>query len=93
MSLNGLFLSFSALCDFLKKYIFEKKIQKFFFEKTFSKFFQKLFFEYFWALDIAPTWDDPVLFFFRLQSSHWSVHFSYNSYNLKILQFLLSNFK
>ena len=33
------------------------------------------------------------LVFFRLQSSHWSVHFSYNSYNLKILQFLLSKFK
>ena len=28
-----------------------------------------------WALDIAPTLDVPVLFFFRLQSSHWSVHF------------------
>ena len=24
---------------------------------------------------MAPTWDVPVLFFFRLQSSHWSVHF------------------
>ena len=63
MSLNGLFLSFSALCDFLKKYFFSKKNFKNFFEKNnFSKRFQQLFFEYFWALDMAPTWDDPVLF-------------------------------
>ena len=34
MSLNGLFLSFSALCD-LKNTFFRKKNQKFFFEKFF----------------------------------------------------------
>ena len=40
MSLNGLFLSFSALCD-LKNTFFRKKNQNFFFEKKFfSKFFQ-----------------------------------------------------
>ena len=34
MSLNGLFLSFSALCDFLKKYFFfEKKFKNFFWKK------------------------------------------------------------
>ena len=41
MSLNDLFLSFSALCDFFTKYFFSKKI--------FSKYFQYLFLEYFWA--------------------------------------------
>ena len=29
----------------------------------------------FWALDIAPTLDVLVLFFFRRHISHWSVHF------------------
>ena len=32
-------------------------------------------FWYFLALDMAPTWADPACFFFRLQSSNWSVHF------------------
>ena len=40
MSLNGLFLSFSALCDFLKKYFFSKKKISIFFENNFSKCFQ-----------------------------------------------------
>ena len=39
MSLNRLFLSFSALCDFLKKYFFRKKnFKNFFFEKKFQMF-------------------------------------------------------
>ena len=33
MSLNGLFLSFSALCDFLKKYFFSKKKFQIFLKK------------------------------------------------------------
>ena len=46
-------LHFSALCDiFRKKKIF--KNFKFFFKKVFCAF---------WALDIAPTLDVPVLFF------------------------------
>ena len=40
MSLNGLFLSFSALCDFLKNTFFEKKrFSKIFFEKKFFQMF------------------------------------------------------
>ena len=40
MSLNGLFLSFSALCDFLKKYFFfEKKNFKIFLKKKFFQMF------------------------------------------------------
>ena len=34
-----------------------------------------------------------MTFVFRLQSSHWKVHFSYNSYNLKILNSYLANLK
>ena len=30
-------------------------------EKNFSKFFQLLFLEYFWALDMKPTWAVPCL--------------------------------
>ena len=33
MSLNGLFLSFSALCDILKKYFFSEKKFQFFLKK------------------------------------------------------------
>ena len=49
--------------------------EKFFF-KNFNFFPKKVFYA-FWALDMAPTLDVLVLFlfFFRLQSSHWSVHF------------------
>ena len=32
----------------------------------------------FWALDIAPTLDVPVLFLFQPTISLWMVHFSYN---------------
>ena len=46
----------------------ENKFQKF------QIFLQKMFCA-FWAWDMAPTLDVLVLLFFRLQSSHWSVHF------------------
>ena len=46
------FLHFSALCDFFwKKKIFQK-----------FQFFRKKIFCAFWALDMAPTLDVPVLF-------------------------------
>ena len=53
ISLKGLFLGFSAICDFFYQIRFEKK----------SKFFQLLFLEYFWVLDMKPTWAVPGLFF------------------------------
>ena len=39
------------------------------------KFFLKKVFCAFWALDIAPTLDVPVLFLFQLTISLWMVHF------------------
>ena len=45
-------LHFSALCDIFWKNFFFRKIQVFFPKKLFCAF---------WALDIAPTWDVPVL--------------------------------
>ena len=50
---------------------------KIFFFKNFNFFPKKVFYA-FWALDMAPTWDVPVLFFFQLTISLWVVHFSYN---------------
>ena len=60
-------LHFSALWHF-KNLIF--KFLNLFFHKA-----QRVPLLQFWALDIAPTLAVPGLFFFRLQSSHWSVHF------------------
>ena len=45
-------LHFSALCDLFRKNFFSK----------IPSFFPKKMFCAFWALDIAPTWDVPVLF-------------------------------
>ena len=82
MSLNDLFLGFSALCDFFTKYFFGKKI----FPNISNSCSLNIFEPKIWRR--LGTF--PSCFLFRL---HWSVHFSYNSYNLKILQFLLSKFK
>ena len=57
LSLKGLFLGFRQYATFFTKYFFWKKI---------SKCFQLLFLEYFWALDMAPTWAVPVLFDFSV---------------------------
>ena len=46
-----------------------KKIQKF------QVVFSKKVFSAFWAIDIAPTLDVPVLFLFQLTISLWMVHF------------------
>ena len=48
-------LHFSTLCDIFRKKFFSK----------ISSFFPNFKFCAFWALDIAPTWDVPVLFFLK----------------------------
>ena len=69
MNRKGLFLGFSALCDFLPNTFVKKK---------FPKRFQKLLLKYFWALDVAPTWAVPGLLLF-LQSRNnieiWKFYF------------------
>ena len=76
------FLHFSALCDFFWKKNF---LADYFSKKSVLRFLSLRY-----GADFRRS---RLVFFFRLQSSHWSVHFSYKSYNLKILQFLLSKFK
>ena len=66
------FWVFRHCAIFWKNTFFRKKISKFFSAKNnFSKCFQLLFFEYFWALDMAPTWDDPVLSLIRWIFYSW----------------------
>ena len=82
MNPNGLFLSFSALCDFLFK-----KIP--FLKKKFFQVFPIVVLEYFWAFDMAPTWDVPVLFLqtILMSGTHmvWSAKTALQSYKHVII--------
>ena len=69
-------LHFSALCDIFRKKFFSK----------IPSFFPKKMFCAFWALDIAPTWDVPVLF--KLFSHGWM-----NSFVVGLIISFVSTFK
>ena len=66
-------LHFSALCDIFRKNFFSK----------ISSFFPKKMFCAFWALDIAPTWDVPVLFTLTYIGSYGTKKCKYSMQTLK----------
>ena len=79
MSLNGLFLSFSALCDLKNTFFRKKKIKIFFLKKKFFPNFSNSC-----SLNIfePKIWRRlgtfPSCFLFQPTISLWMVHFSYN---------------
>ena len=78
MSLNGLFLSFSALCD-LKNTFFRKKFKNNFFEKkNFPNFSNSCSLNIFEPKIWRRLGTFPSCFLFQLTISLWMVHFSYN---------------
>ena len=80
MSLNGLFLSFSVLCD-LKNTFFRKKIKIFFWKKKFFQIFPIVVPWIFLSLRYGADLGRSRLVFFCFRQTTialWLVHFSYN---------------